>query len=92
MLVENRTDVERMVRVTGAGDVEVAGGHAQVRVPASDAATLAFTVRAPAATFGRGSRPGLVTVDDGVRPPRPVELTIAGPFRALPGSVPGAKP
>lgn len=92
VLVENRTDVERTVRVTGAGDVEVAGGHAEVRVPASDAATLAFTVRAPAATFGRGSRPGAVTVDDGVRAPHPVELTIAGPFRALPGSVSGAKP
>lgn len=92
VLVENRTDVERTVRVTGAGDVEVAGGHAEVRVPASDAATLAFTVRAPAATFGRGARPGAVTVDDGVRAPHPVELTIAGPFRALPGSVSGAKP
>ena len=92
VLVENRTDVERTVRVTGAGDVEVAGGHAQVRVPASDASTLAFTVRAPAATFGRGSRSGSVNVDDGVRPPRPVELTIAGPFRALPGSSSGAKP
>lgn len=92
VLVENRTDVERTVRVTGAGDVEVAGGHAEVRVPASDAATLAFTVRAPAATFGRGARPGAVTVDDGVRAPHPVELTIAGPFRALPGSVPGAEP
>ena len=92
MLVENRSDAERTVRVSGAGDVEVVGGHAEVRVPAAEAATLAFTVRAPAATFGRGSRPGTVTVDDGVRAPHPVELTIAGPFRALPGITMGATP
>jgi cytochrome c oxidase accessory protein FixG len=92
VLVENRTDVERKVKVSGAGDVEVVGGVAEVRVAPSDAATLAFTVRAPGASFGRGSRSGAVTVDDGVAPPRSVELTIAGPFRVLPGSASGATP
>lgn len=92
MLVENRTDVGRTVKVSGTGDVEVVGGMSEVRVAPSDAAKLAFTVRAPAASFGRGSRSGAVMVDDGVAGPRPVELTIAGPFRALPGSHPGATP
>jgi cytochrome c oxidase accessory protein FixG len=86
LLVENRTDVPRTVVIRSDADLEVVGPSASVEVPPAEAATLSLRVRAPAETFGRGSRHGTLRVDDGSGAARVVEVTVAGPFRLPPGT------
>jgi hypothetical protein len=43
---------------------------------------MRFRVRAPAVTFGRGSRHGTVELVDDTGAVHPVELSIIGPFNA----------
>jgi len=83
LLVENRTESLRTFAVRGVGDVSVAGGFEPVAVQPASAATFRFSVRSPAATFGRGSRHGTVEVVDDLGAVHPVELSIVGPFNAL---------
>jgi cytochrome c oxidase accessory protein FixG len=83
LLVENRTESARTFTVRGAGDVAVAGAFEPVAVPPASAATFRFSVRAPAASFGRGSRHGTVELIDDLGAVRPVDLSIAGPFNAV---------
>lgn len=82
LLVENRTDALRTFTVRGAGDVSVAGDRAPLEVAPASAATMRFPVRAPAVTFGRGSRHGTVELVDDTGAVHPVELSIIGPFNA----------
>ena len=82
LLVENRTDAARTFTLRGVADVAVAGAPDPVIVQPASAATWRFSVRAPAATFGRGSRHGRVEVVDDLGVAYPVELSIAGPFNA----------
>lgn len=90
LLVENRTESARTFTVRGAGDVAVAGEFEPVAVPPASAATIRFSVRAPAASFGRGSRHGTVELVDDLGAVRPVDLSIAGPFNAV-GPAGGAR-
>lgn len=90
LLVENRTDSPRTFTARGVGDVGVQAGAPRIEVAAMSAATMRFTVRAPAASFGRGSRRGSVALVDDLGSEHPVELSIVGPFNAT-GASGGAR-
>ena len=83
LLVENRMDAPRTFTAVGSGDVEVLGEAPSIEVPPSSAATMRFSVRTPAASFGRGSRHGRVLLRDDLGTEHPVGLSIMGPFNSI---------
>jgi len=82
LLIENRTDITRAFTVHGIADVVVIDPVPQVEVAASSAASIAFSVRTTAASFGRGSRHGSVLIRDDLGNTQAEALSIAGPFNA----------
>jgi hypothetical protein len=82
LLVENRTESPRTFAVRGVGDVSVAGEPPRLEVGPVSAATMRFSVRTPAASFGQGSRHGNVVLVDDLGEEHPVDLSIMGPFNA----------
>jgi cytochrome c oxidase accessory protein FixG len=92
LLIENRSDTTRAFTVHGIADVVVIDPVPQVEVAASSAASIAFSVRTTAASFGRGSRHGSVLIRDDLGNTQTEALSIAGPFNATGAMTTGDMP